>query len=799
MLYSTSDKSLVHCSVHEHIFYQAEECMVDEIVGSLLRKENILLCTPRKYIFPHLVLRALNMDETMGFKKRENPSKRAEILVVTNRLEMLAFLETCRVNTEKLFQICSNIHRYIGYCNMGDTYFARVYWRHILYHYYEGKLPKDVPLHYIYPVASGYHKFNALSRGNRNVLGRKDSQNPTIYVTENLDMLNEQEHSFDYFFVDCSYIKKGLSNLPKGTLLFFDNLLDDRIPYLQKHAVKNYIVDRICLQNIDEQEIRQPIMNIEELLRKVSIHSLDLEYVKSSFEQEIELLIHLLDKLRKEKFLRYDTNIAAKLIYILIRLPIGAGLYDLIASMQPQWDTVQGLLQELKDSESRYENDSFEEMVSLFEDILYKHSLDRSNPKGEELKAFILNEVKQGKSVCVVSNSRKNQHALKEFISLAMGLTIEELAEYDLQFFVSKDIWDQDITVQCDSLVMYSAINFRDMQSLLKVSFKRAKLYLYSSEINLITQKLKTILEATNYALSHFVQNSTQQDITDFYRYLFNRFNKFARQKVISLNSVAADLLEKSTTVSPAVYRGEKDYNGTDAVKATLVRFTDGSVSFFMKNSAVYVLDNKNKRVTHKHFHEIGLKDTVLFVDNDARKDLYRIFIQSVDAKNTSKQAYLSIKKWRELYEEKFMEKRMDDDRLFRLMRAAGWNKTTKSVLRNWRTGYSYGPRDREDIMVLGKVLGINSFVEDVHSYFSAMSKIRVERRKASRILNKLIYSSNQALGNEDKAILARYNLTLEQLNESLVTKSIKEIVSDRMYYIKPAEVGLLYNVDAKE
>jgi hypothetical protein len=773
--------------------------MVDEIVGSLLRKENILLCTPKKYTFLHLVLRTLNMDETIGFQKRENPSKRAEVLVVTNRIEMLAFLETCRVNTEKLFQICNNIHRYIGYCNIGDTYFARVYWRHILYQYYEGKLPQDVPLHYIYPVASGYRKFNTLSRGNRNVLGRKDSQNPTIYVTENLEILNEQKHSFDYIFVDCSYIKKNLSNLPKGTLLFFDNLLDDRIPYLQKRAVKNYIVDRICLQNIDEKDIHQPIMNIAELLRKVNIHSLDVEYVKSSFEQEFKRLIYLLDKLRKEKFSRYDTNVAAKLIYILIRLPIGAGLYDLIASMQPYWDTVQGLLQELKDSENRYENKSFEEMISLIEDILYKHSLDRSNPKGNELKAFILNEVKQGKSVCVVSNSRKNQLALKEFISLAMGMTIEEMANYNLQFYVTKDIWDQDITVQCDSLVMYSAINFREIQSLLKVSYKRAKLYLYSLEINLITQKLKTILESANYALSHFVQNSTPQSSTDFYRYLFNRFNKFARQKVIVLNSATADLLEKSTTVSPAVYRGEKDYKGTNAVKATLVRFTDGSLSFFTKNSAVYVLDNKNKRIKHKHFHEIELKDTVLFIDNDARKDLYRIFIKHVDSKDTIKQAYLSIKKWREIYEEKFIEKRMDDKRLFRLMRAAGWDKTTVSVLRNWRTGYSYGPRDREDIMILGEVLGINSFVEDVNSYYNAMSKIRVERRKASRILNKLIYSSNLVLGNEDEAVLARYNLTLEKIKESLVTKRIKEIVSDRMYYIKPAEVGLLFNVYAKE
>ncbi|GJI60016.1 hypothetical protein BATMR_30440 [Bacillus altitudinis] len=91
---------------------------------------------------------------------------------------------------------------------MGDGYFTRVYWRHILYHYYEGKLPQEIPFHYVFPIASGYRKFKTLSSGNRNVLGRKDSQNPTIYVTENLDMLKEQEQRFDYIFVDCSYIKK---------------------------------------------------------------------------------------------------------------------------------------------------------------------------------------------------------------------------------------------------------------------------------------------------------------------------------------------------------------------------------------------------------------------------------------------------------------------------------------------------------------------------------------------------------------------------------------------------------------
>ena len=81
-------------------------------------------------------------------------------------------------------------------------------------------------------------------------------------------MLKEQEQRFDYIFVDCSYIKKYIPHLPKGTLLFFDNPLDDRIQYLQKNSIKNYIVDRVCLENIDEKELGQPMQIIEDSLQK---------------------------------------------------------------------------------------------------------------------------------------------------------------------------------------------------------------------------------------------------------------------------------------------------------------------------------------------------------------------------------------------------------------------------------------------------------------------------------------------------------------------------------------------------
>lgn len=78
-------------------------------------------------------------------------------------------------------------------------------------------------------------------------------------------------------------------------------------------------------------------------------------------------------------------------------MPVSAGLYDLIASMQPYYETINDLLLELKNSERRYENKEFERVIIFLEDILYKYNLDNVGPKWEEMKIFILKECAQGK------------------------------------------------------------------------------------------------------------------------------------------------------------------------------------------------------------------------------------------------------------------------------------------------------------------------------------------------------------------------------------------------------------------
>ena len=68
-MFSTVDKPLVHCRVHEQMLFRSEEYMVDDIVESLLHEENIILCTSRKYIFSYLILKHLLWMKQLAFRK----------------------------------------------------------------------------------------------------------------------------------------------------------------------------------------------------------------------------------------------------------------------------------------------------------------------------------------------------------------------------------------------------------------------------------------------------------------------------------------------------------------------------------------------------------------------------------------------------------------------------------------------------------------------------------------------------------------------------------------------------------
>lgn len=94
---------------------------------------------------------------------------------------------------------------------------------------------------------------------------------------------------------------------------------------------------------------------------------------------------------------------------------------------------------------------------------------------------------------------------------------------------LANDIINEMKVITCDSLVIYSSLNLSDLSLLLKCNYKNARVYLYNIEINLLINKLKTVIDVENYALKHF--EIRQGSVGNIYIYLFSRLNRFVRQK----------------------------------------------------------------------------------------------------------------------------------------------------------------------------------------------------------------------------------------------------------------------------
>ncbi|GLO64428.1 DISARM system-associated protein DrmE [Oceanobacillus kimchii] len=786
---------------------EVEEFLLKEIRSCIHNKEDLLIHFPNsKFIIP-IILESVITNETEYFNDKGDPTKRSTILFITNNKEIINVFERISIKSEDIFEICKFQHQTLMnkkvFCDINDTYNARFYWRHILSNYYNNEIPDLIPLHYFLPISTGYHTFNQLSRGKMNKIGRKDNSQESVYlITNNINALNNNLINYDYVFIDFSTINKPVTKIPKGSLCFFDQPLDDRINYLNNNGTKKYLIDSKMLEfytENDPDKANSPFSRrLSEMVSDSNISRVIIEYVDSEFEEQLEEAFVLLKRLLHKNFDSYDLRLLRTLLYNIIRMPVEGVLYDAVAKYEPLCETIRDLLKELKESDNRYEDSDFENIIKCLENIYNKNSFDTFCPKYETLEKVIFNERQAGNSIGIVSSNKINNIALKDKLAILLNVEIDKLEEKGIRFYNKKKLIKNQEAVQSDTLVLLSAININDFNSIVGGKHKKTLVLLYKLEINELKKKFSKLKDIDNLALSFF-ENGKRDilHINNVYKYFYNRLRKFKLSGIIdsdedfSLTRIENSLRENSNTLKK---RLEIEYQGENAVRAKLVKFDGEGVLFLRLNSKVRIIKKRPKKVIVKNSSELNPGDEVILVDNDSRKDLFNVFIKNIEVTNQSTINYSMIEKWRELFEDKFVSLKLDDDFLYRKLRKLGWDKSTKSILRNWRSGYSFGPRDIKDIELLGKALDIEDFINNSKAYFDAMSKIRVERRVAARILNKLIYYSKRKMEKMDIKFLEKYNLSHEDLRNAIKVRKIIGI-SEKVYKVKPSEIGIFHEI----
>lgn len=752
-----------------------------------ISKQNSVLIYPDNEIFLSLIVDCVhNLETNLHFKK--DPIKRTSVLIISRNRNLLKKISEFTIGTEELYEYCNTYHDFLNkkgiFCDMNDRTFSMLYWRTYLSKYYENDIPNVIPMYYIFPIASGRKRFIPVSRGNLNKLGKKDNlQPPTFIFTDTLKTLESNKEKIDLIFVDGTTIKGHIDILEYQKipfLIFLDNPLDIRIPYLLKGKNKNYILDTFEFKNL----VKSSDLNKKIELPSVDVDNIVFKYIKSSFEGVLEQSFELLNNLYKVNFNRNDLKIIRTLLYNTVRMTIEGVEYDFIATFDSKYTSIKELIKELKDSDFRYDNLDFEKIIELIEDIYNKYQLDTISPKYKELERIISESINKNKNVLVIASGKIDSLGLKEKISLNLQMEITDLEDGGIYIKSYQDVKNIQGVIY-DLVILTSAIRISDLQPILKKLGKKMIVLLYQLEIKELKTKFKLLSKAKN-EFSFFINET-------LYQRLYKKITRIDVEKQRELKVEIGNLFESIDSLKfDYSNRLTKPYLSENSVRVKLITFTDNTKVFLRPGNAVRCLVKRKKSIKKEHIKNLKGDEEILIINSDIKKDLYEVFIENLSEKDSTKQHYQNIQEWRRIYEDKFIFHKLNDDKLFKRMFFLGWDKKTSGILKNWRSGYSFGPRDLEDIKILGKALNIESFIKNAEYYYNSMEYIRIERRVTARLLNKIIYLSKNDIDSTESAFLENYNLTLEEIQEAIEIKQISSI-SDRLYKVKSSEVGCIF------
>lgn len=775
---------------NENLEVQIQDVLKQKVINN----KRFLLCHPsKKYWIDFIFQSALN-DYTIQYQKREDYTRRISFLIISKDKFFSEYLQSLNISIQTAYTLGIEKHKYFSsknvFSSIDDKYFFQCNTKHFLEKSSNNQIPDEIPLHYILPISKGYKIFSNINRGARNKIGRYDNkQQPVFYISNGINILTEEKlPNFDHIFIDCTSIDEVSTFNSMPISYFFNSCLDKRIPFLLNKKVDFYNFDPKLIPHLKSKMEKESTS----LLENYDVQKLNINYIDTPFDESLEKIFNSINNLRKHSIFSYDLNLVGKLIYTLLNMPISAVKYDLITNSLIGEDSIKSQLREIRESENRYEHDDFEILIKEIDNLLYKYKLDSESPKHNPLLNKICSEYRKGNSIGILSSNKIINLGLKEEISRSISIDIDKLEDNKIYFYNRKKVFKGIEKIKCDVFFSFSASSLDDLQVIQKAEYKKSELYLYVIERVLLQEKLKKMIDSKNCLLEKYDHLKNQQISTyNLYKYFYNKVKLKETDNDYKNINLLDDLkqIKKNENVTIRKY---KSYNGINAVKGTCIDFEDNTFIFLSQNSYINILNRNSQKQRKVKFNELEIDQEVIIINSDLRKDLYDIFLEMPDKNGQRLKNISLIERWHNLYEDKYILNKWNDDDLYNKMKINGWNRISKQNLSNWRTKLYYGPQSEVDIICLGKSMRIEEFIKNSKAYYDAMCAIRNEHRQIAKMLNSIIYNSLNEISVKSIEKLDEFNLTLENLKEAIQIKKIINI-SKETYSVKPSEIGIVY------
>ncbi len=442
---------------------------------------------------------------------------------------------------------------------------------------------------------------------------------------------------------------------------------------------------------------------------------------------------------------------------------------------------------------------SIDQLKRLFDYMI------KTNSGKPSLAAQIINEaIKIDKKLAVVSKNAPDSEALKRFLENERRLSKEFLDGKGIFLISIKELNNLSPVNTC---VFYGCPRYYQKRLITVSSAETIGFLTYASEAAPLKYMLKEADEAPDFfsfekrtrSISKVVKGGLEEVNKRVKRPI--KSSKPRRDKIVFTKpmdaeikgieleplletflhqdfSVDTDYAVEAEILSESTFEGRR--TAESEVEAVKLKFGDNRIIYVHAEKTVQVYLDYKEEVIYKKAKLLQPNDLLILVSNSTSKSLAEAVINKVESHPKMIEVIAYQKSWIHFLQRGVKETGDFPALILQKLKLKGAESPkTPEAVSYWVSGRVIGPRDKNNIKLIGEIYNKPFLIENVDKIYATVRRLRRIHHSLSRKLGKLIPKAGVALeqgGEDDTLIDSELDLYLEDFANIITIERIKAV-----------------------
>ncbi len=436
--------------------------------------------------------------------------------------------------------------------------------------------------------------------------------------------------------------------------------------------------------------------------------------------------------------------------------------------------------------------------------MLYDYLIKTSSGKAYFAYQIINEAIKKGKSLAIVSKNAPDSEALKRYLMNEQHLSKELLESKGIILIPTKELNNLSTVNTCIfygcpryyqkwliSISTAETIGFltyttevAPLKYILKEVEDVPNFFSFEKRTKSISKILKCGLEEINKRVMKPAKNSKPpRDKIIFTKPVNAEIKGFELEQLIEIFlkqdfSIDTDYAKEVEILSEHTFEG--NFSKDIEIEAVKLKFGDNRIMYVPSEKTVQVYIDSKEEVVNKKARMLQSDDLLILANNSTSRSLAEVVINKVESHPKMIEIVEYQKSWIH-HLQKGVKETGDYPAIIlkKLQLLGAKSPRTALAITYWINGSVIGPRDKNNIKLIGEIYKKPFLINNTDKIYSAVRRLRGLHNSLSRKLGKLIPRAGIALeagGDDDTLIDSELDLYLEDFANIITIERIKAV-----------------------